>query len=138
MPTSTAARCLLPVLLAVHLIPSAAQAEVLFGFGYGGAITSASGTISASDNGDGSFTPFAMDGTWNGSAITGLLPPGSYSNDNILYYPGSPGLLSAAGIGFGVAGASVDVSFDGAVYHQLHSVNGAESLTDFLLTPIAL
>ena len=132
----TAVRFVLMCLLAVCGTGSAAYADVLFGFGYGSTATSASGTIGATDNGDGSFTPFAIDGNWNGNAITGLLPAGTFANDNILYYGASPAFLSASGLGFNASGTSVNVYFDGA-YHQLDTINGLDHLDDFLLGPIA-
>jgi len=64
---------------------------------------SISGILTTTPLSGGQATVIAISGFDNGSAITGLLPPGAYgSNDNVLFFPAAPGFVDVLGISFAV------------------------------------
>src|SRR5208282_683747 len=77
-----------------------------FTWSYSSGTDLGSGTFTATNLGGGVELITGITGTWDGSAITGLLAPGNFptpntnngtccevpGNNNLLYYPGSPSL----------------------------------------------
>jgi hypothetical protein len=108
------------VALFIGLFSGAAHAAI-FNFSYSfptsdvlhfpGGVTSASGQITATDQGGGMFLATAMTGFWNGETITGLIPVGGYLgiNDNLLF-PSTYPVLSFNGIAFSVSGPTGQVN----------------------------
>lgn len=143
-------------------LQASARAAV-FDFSYTGTgvADTASGTITTgASNPSGSFfTPSlaitGITGSYNGAAITRLLPAGTYyktsgifgspGNDNILYYPatqsflGQPTYLDRYGLGFRTASDYVNIYFGLGGYGYLFgtSVSSATlgSLGTFTVTP---
>ena len=84
-------------LLSALAIPVAAHADT-FNFtatGSGGGF-SGSGTFVASSNGNGSFTINSISGT----GITGLIPPGTFDNNDNLLFPTGSSLVDTKGFAF--------------------------------------
>ena len=82
-----------------------ARAGQIFAFNYslpGAGATpmavSASGFFATTDLVGNSYTITGAWGTWNGAAITGVLAPGGFGNDNLLFSSGP--LLDSNGVGF--------------------------------------
>jgi hypothetical protein len=89
-----------------------AQAATLFDFSYSftttdpslpSGFTSASGVITATDLGGGTFLATKITGLWNGENITGLEPTGSEGNNDNLLFPTTYPVLDGNGITFAVA-----------------------------------
>src|ERR1039458_1086315 len=106
-----------------------ARASQIFEFSYslpGAGATpmavSASGFFATTDLVGNSYTITGAWGTWNGAAITGVLAPGGFGNDNLLFSSGP--LLDFNGVGFmvnapGDSGTgSVNVYYDGVGYTE--------------------
>lgn len=138
-----------------------AQSSV-FNFTYTGtdATNTASGTLTtgASDPSGSFFSPSlaitGITGTYNGAAITSLLPSGTYyqtsgffgspGNDNILYYPstqsyiGDPTYLDRYGLGFSTSSGFVNIYFGlggyGALYGTSLSDVTSQSAGTFTVT----
>ena len=74
----------------------------------------------------GSYLITSMSGTWDGNAITGLLPLntccGSPANDNLLL-AGSP-QLDLGGLGFSIPGDEINLYSGDGSYYDLHA-NGS-------------
>lgn len=93
---------------------------------------SASGTLTANDNGDGSYTVVGI----TGPGVTGLIGPGQFQfNDNLLF-PGQASMLDSHGLSFndvmGDTSYQVNISyFDGAGYFTtlVDSDNNSQLLT---------
>jgi len=66
--------------------------------------TSASGVLTVTDQGGGVYLITAISGQWNGQVITGLLPVGSYFDNDNLIFPDSDPKLSEGGFAFSVSG----------------------------------
>ena len=80
------------------------HATTTFSFTNTGATFSAFGTITADDNGDGSFTAISASGFFNNDAIilipgSGTSPSGQFTFDNLLFPAGDP-LLDGSGLLF--------------------------------------
>lgn len=134
------------VLCGTFGLQAAAQATV-FNFTYTGtdAAAVASGTLTtgASDPTGSFFTPSlaitGITGTYNGAAITNLLPSGSYyttggffgspGNDNILYSPtsqsfdGQPTYLDRYGLGFSTTTGFINIYFGLGGYGSLYGTS---------------
>jgi hypothetical protein len=134
---------------AVFVISAGAARADLFNWTYIGVGLNGSGTLTtgAADVGFGGFAGFDITGitgefSFNGSLITGLLPPGtccgSPANDNIVSFPAVPYLDLA---GFAVStngGFQVRINFDGTSYDYDVRFNGnslQSNLGDFTLIP---
>lgn len=146
-------------------VQASAQASV-FNFTYTNnssyATDTASGTLTtgardqSGNFGPNGFEITAITGTYNGAAITGLLPTGTYyktsgffgspGNDNILFYPstqvfnGQPTYLDYYGLGFSTTGPSfVNIYFGLGGYGTLYSDSASDatlgSLGTFAVTP---
>lgn len=112
---------------------SVSSSDPTFSWNYvptSGTDTGGSGTLTATPDGSGMYLITGITGTWDGSAISGLLPPGTCCstppNDNILYYPGQPGFLDTPGLGFGFMAGGYDVNIYGS--------SGTASTSDAVLT----
>jgi hypothetical protein len=105
------------------IVPQAWGAAVVFDFSYsfaGIAATpmdvTASGQFTATDLLDGSFLVTGITGTWNGAAITGLIPVGAYAgNDNLLFFPAEP-YIDISGISYSVSAGGDDSFGDVNIY----------------------
>src|ERR1035437_9138612 len=106
-----------------------ARAGQIFAFNYslpGAGATpmavSASGFFATTDLVGNSYTITGAWGNWNGAAITGVLAPGGFGNDNLLFSSGP--LLDINGVGFmvnapGDSGTgSVNVYYNGEGYTE--------------------
>lgn len=89
-----------------------AQAATYFNFTESGAGISASGVLTTTDNGNGTYTITDIVGTLNGDAITLDAPGGPQGNNNILYFPGSPGLLDFLGFSYTTVAGTFNVYYD--------------------------
>jgi hypothetical protein len=78
-----------------------AHASLLWDFSFTGGGYTATGTLTTDPESSGSYLITGITGTFDGYAITGLLPVNADANDNLLY-PG-PGFLDAPGFAFTVA-----------------------------------
>ena len=100
---------------------------------------SGSGTLTAT-GASSPFTMTAITGTYDGSAVTGVLPPGtccsSPPNDNLVYFPPSPAFLDLEGIGFSTATLpDVNIFFTGSAYQVFNSPSTGNISGAFTLTP---
>jgi len=106
--------------MSIALLSGAAHAA-LFNFSYSfptsdilnfpSGTTSASGQITATDQGGGVFLATAIAGFWNGETITGIIAVGGYQgiNDNLIF-PSSYPVLNFNGIAFSVSGPTNEVN----------------------------
>jgi hypothetical protein len=78
---------------------------------------SAFGTLTTTGLLNGAYTVTGISGTWNGYTITGLLPPGSYGDNDNLLFPAGPH-LDDSGITFQVNAPGDDGSGDVNVYYD--------------------
>jgi PEP-CTERM motif len=102
------------------LLPAVAKADT-FTFsstGSGGGF-SGTGLLTASNNGDGSFTVTGISGT----GITGLISPNGFFNDNLLFPSGSR-LVDVNGLGFTTLVGGIAYSVD-----IFSTVSGYEAFT---------
>jgi len=110
-----------------------ARAGQLFAFNYslpgnGGTPmpVSASGFFATTDLIGASYTITGVWGSWNGSAISGILSPGAFGNNNLLFSTGP--LFDINGVGFAVNGSGddgagrVNLHYNGTGYTE-NSVN---------------
>jgi hypothetical protein len=143
--------CFLAVVIFLALGFRASAAT--FSFNLTGSSDSGSGTITASPTGTpNEFLATSMTGTFDGSAITGVLAPGAYSpafpiqSDNLLFYPSTPSPVDFKGLTFATAaGDDVDLfyaSIGGPVpsgpfnlVAQSKGAAGLDILNSFNLTP---
>lgn len=113
------------VLSALLLFTAAFATADTFTFTYAGnAGDTASGTLTATDNGDGSFQVTSIsNGLFDGIALTGL--NNFLGADNLLFIPPSPGSLDFNGLGFDAAnGDQVNIFYNGGAY-ELLGLDGA-------------
>jgi hypothetical protein len=96
------------------------RATTTFSFTNTGATFSAFGTITANDNGDGSFTAISASGFFNNDAIvlipgSGISPSGAFNFDNLMFPGGDPLLDGSGGLLFSdtVTGAEINVWSNG-------------------------
>jgi PEP-CTERM motif len=144
-------KCFLTVLI-VLAFGLNASAET-FSFSMSGVSDSGGGTVTASTTGTpGEFLVTGISGTFDGSAISGVLAPGVYApvfpilSDNLIYYPSTTGEVDFNGLTFDTAsGNDVDLYYaylggppvTGPFYLLGESQGGGEldQLTSFTLTP---
>jgi hypothetical protein len=114
------------LVLAALPCSSALASPVYFDFSFNGPVFSGSGEFVTQALGGGEYQIENINGSVNGTAITGLLPDGSYPkglgevpNDNILIYPGtfginSPSYFDDAGVSFtvGTKNSAFDVNLN--------------------------
>jgi len=85
-------------------------------FAYEGDGVTVNGTLSGTNNGNGTWTITNITGTYNGIGITGLVPLGAdpnYIYNNLYYYPANASYVDDAGILFSVPGiGDVNLYFD--------------------------
>ncbi len=77
------------------LLPAIAKADTFTFSSTGSDAFSGTGLLTATNNGDGSFTVTGISGT----GITGLIAPGDFFNDNLLF-PDAARLVDVNGLGF--------------------------------------
>jgi hypothetical protein len=142
----------LPAFFAAAILGAAvpARAGQLFAFDYSlpgtGATpmsVSASGFFTTTDLSGSSYTITGVFGTWNGSAITGILSPGSTggsnANDNLLFSSGP--LFDFGGLGFTVNGSgdngagSVNLYYDASQGGYNEANPNVGSSTSFSVSP---
>jgi hypothetical protein len=105
--------------------------------------TSASGTITGTDQGGGTFLATNITGTWNGETITGLAPVGSEGNNDNLLFPSSYRVVDLNGLTFFVAGPIAgDTGSDQVnIYSNIDAYTDASAATgystDFTLTAVS-
>ena len=90
--------------------PTSNAKAALFDFSYSFSTTdtlhfptgfsSASGQLTATDQGGGIFLATGITGLWNGETITGLLSPLAFLDNDNLLLPSAPKVLDFAGISF--------------------------------------
>ncbi|MEO8727386.1 MAG: PEP-CTERM sorting domain-containing protein [Acidobacteriaceae bacterium] len=113
------------VLTALLFLTAAFAAADNFTFTYtGNAGDTASGMLTATNNGDGSFQVTSVtNGLYDGLAITGL--NNFLGADNLLFVPPNPGYLDFNGLGFDITnGDLVNIYYNNGAY-ELISQNGA-------------
>ena len=124
-------------LSALLLFTAAFASADTFTFTYvGSSGDTASGTLTATDLGNGQFQVTSItDGLFDGNALTGL--NNFLGADNILYVPPNPAYLDFGGLGFDVAdGDQVNIFFDGADYDLLSLFGAADFGGTFTLTQV--
>ena len=124
-----------------------ARADV-FDFSYTGTGISASGTLTATLQSGDQYLITNITGTYNGAAITGLLPVGYKQTDDLLYPANdSPtgSYLTSYGFDYTVSGTSEQYrpfSTGTNTYSQETDINGSylrtDPLSSFTLTPSAV
>jgi hypothetical protein len=101
-----------------------------------GCTDNASGTLTTGAFSGGVATILSITGTYDGSAITGLLAPrtccASELNDNLLYFPGTP-YLDIPGLGLAVGSLDLDsnIFFDDGTYGDDTCISGNNCSTDY-------
>jgi hypothetical protein len=101
-----------------------------------GCTDNASGTLTTGAFSGGVATILSITGTYDGSAITGLLARGtccaSELNDNLLYFPGTP-YLDILGLGLAVGSLDLDsnIFFDDGTYGDDTCISGNNCSTDY-------
>ncbi|MEO8727293.1 MAG: PEP-CTERM sorting domain-containing protein [Acidobacteriaceae bacterium] len=113
------------VLSVLLLLTAAFAAADTFTFTYAGNTgDTASGTLTATNNGGGQFQVTSIsNGLYDGIALTGL--NNFLGADNLLFVPPSPGYLDFNGLGFNVAnGDEINIYYNAGAY-ELISLNGA-------------
>lgn len=108
-------------------------------FTYSGDGVTASGTLFGISNGNGTWSVTGIAGTYNGTAIGGIVPLGadpSYIYNNLLYYPADPLFVDNGGILFNVPGVGdVNLYYDPSFGY----VNTTGDLSrGFVTTPVAV
>lgn len=107
-------------------------------------------TLTATSNGDGSYTVTSATGTWNSVAISLLTPANSWqSNDNLVFTSGNSGkIVDYGGLAFQtVGGSDIDIYYDfvdnhvyasnSSVGNPYTTVKPDRELLDVTLTPAA-
>jgi hypothetical protein len=120
--------------LALVLVVGSPVFADTFDWTYTSSTDNGSGTLTTSAFSGGQATILSFNGTWDGRSITGTLPSGtccsSPSNDNTLYYPGTPYLdLSGVGFSFFVGLLDVNLFYEGGYEVDTSSVFGLPILT---------
>jgi hypothetical protein len=108
----------LVVLAVVFCLAAASPAFAdTFAWSYSGGTgsdTGGSGQITTTGFSGSTATITGVSGTWDGVAISALLPTGtccsSPANDNVLYLPPSPGYLDLGGLGLAFQAGATDVN----------------------------
>ena len=111
----------------------AAKANQIFPFFYSipsdsshSMAVSAYGMLTTAGLSGGAYTVTGISGTWNGYTITGLLPPGSYGNNDNLLFPAGPH-LDDSGISFQVNAPGDDGNGAVNVYYD----SGSSGYTEY-------
>ena len=129
------------VMLLVAISGSLHASAIVFSFtDTDNAVFTASGTLTATDNGDGTFTVVSGDGFFNGDPITlipgsGTSPSGLFIYNNLIYPGGNP-LLDVNGLLFrdDVTSAEINVwgngPFPASYYSTYTGLDGSYPLAD--------
>jgi hypothetical protein len=120
------------------MLPSNVRADSSFTWSYtcdtAGCTDNASGTLTTGGFVGGVATILSITGTYDGSAITGLLPTGTCCatdlNDNLLYSPGTP-YLDEAGLGLAVGSLDANLFFFEGTYGDDTCVSGSNCSSDY-------
>jgi len=127
------------LLALVHLIlPSGVRADSSFTWSYtcetAGCTDNASGMLTTGGFVGGAATILSITGTYDGSAITGLLAPGTCCaavlNDNLLNSPGTP-YLDVAGLGLAVGSLDSNIFFYEGTYGDDTCISGSNCSSDY-------
>ncbi len=129
---------ILAVLCCTLAFAAYSQADAI-NFNYAGDGVTASGTLFGTSNGNGTWTVTGITGTYNGTAIAGIVPLGadpSYIYNNLLYYPADPLFVDNGGILFNVPGVGdVNLYYDPSFGYG--NITGDLS-RGFVTTPVAV
>lgn len=129
---------ILAILCCTLALTVCSQADAI-NFTYSGDGVTASGTLFGTTNGNGTWAVTGIAGTYNGTAIGGIVPLGadpSYIYNNLLYYPADPLFVDNGGILFNVPGVGdVNLYYDPSFgYGNITGDLGS----GFVTTPVAV
>jgi hypothetical protein len=125
------------VLMALGSIYAKAD-TITFGFSFTGPVDSGSGLFTTSTTATpGEYLVTGISGTTDGLNITGLLPPGSFgNNDNLLFFPGIP--FDIPGVSYRLSdGSGINLySFQGLTLLNFGPNNQNAEVLTFQVAPV--